>query len=49
MLHAKYQASDPSGFEEDFLDSFMYFYCLNLGLPGAGPSGILGPSFAQTW
>ena len=27
----------------------MYFYGLNLGLPGAGPSSNLGPSFEQTW
>ena len=27
----------------------MYFYDLNLGPPGAGPSWTLGPSFEQTW
>ena len=27
----------------------MYFYGLNLGPNGAGPSWTLGPSFKQTW
>ena len=27
----------------------MYFFDLNLGPPGAGPSWNLGPSFEQTW
>ena len=44
MLHTKFQASKPSGSEdEDFLIFSMYFYSSNLG-PLA-----LGPSFEQTW
>ena len=50
MLHPRFQASKPSGSEEeDFLIFSMYFYGLNLGPPGPGPSWILGPSFEQTW
>ena len=50
MLHTRFQASKPSGSEEkDFLIFFMYFYGLNPGPPGGGPSWILGPSFEQTW
>ena len=50
MLHTRYQASKPNGSEaEDFLIFFMYFYGLNPGPPGAGPSWILGPSFENTW
>ena len=32
-----------------FFNIFMYFYGLNLGPPGAGPSWNLEPSFEQTW
>ena len=44
MLHTEFQASEPSGSEEeDFLIFFfIYFYDLN---PGAGPSRTLRPSF----
>ena len=48
MLQSKFQASKPSGSEEeDFLIFSMYFYGLNLGLPGAGLSWPLGPWFEQ--
>ena len=49
MLHIRFQASKPSGSEKDFLIYFMYFYGLNLGPPGVGPSWSLGPLFEQTW
>ena len=51
MLHNKFQASEPSGSEEeDFLIFFfMYFYDSNQGTPGPGPSWFLGPLFKQTW
>ena len=47
MLHTEFQASEASGSkEEDFLIFFLiYFYDLNLGPPGAGPSWTLRPSF----
>ena len=47
MLHTKFQASKPSGSEEE--DLYMYFYGSNLGPPGQRPSWTLGPSFEQTW
>ena len=50
MIHTEFQASKPRVSEgEVFEYFFMYFYDLNLGPPGAGPSWILGPSFEQTW
>ena len=50
MLHTNIPTSKPSNSEEeDFLISSMYFNGLNLGPPGAGPSGILGPLFKQNW
>ena len=50
MLHTNFQASKPSGSEEEVFYYFsMYFYGLNLGHPGKEPSWILGPSFEQTW
>ena len=50
MLHTQFQASRPSDSEEEDFEYFsMYFYGLNLGAPGAGPSWTLGPSFEQTW
>ena len=50
MLHTNFQASKPSGSEEEDFENFsMYFYGLNLGPLGKEPSWILGPSFAQTW
>ena len=48
MLHTEFQASEPSGSEEDnflFFFFFIYFYDLNLGPPGAGPSWTPRPSF----
>ena len=49
-LHTKFPASKPSNSEkEDFLIFSMYFYGLNLGPPGMGPSWILGPLFEQNW
>ena len=42
MLHIKFQTSERSGIlEEDFFIFCMYFYGLNLGFPGAGPSWTL--------
>ena len=50
MLYIKFQTSEHSGSEEeDFEKGFIYFYGLNLGPPGAGPSWILGPSFEHPW
>ena len=46
MLHTELQASKPSGSEgEDLLIFSKYFYDLNLGRPGVGPSWTLRPSF----
>ena len=51
MLHTEYQASKPSGSEEE--EGFEYFsmrlYDLNQGPPGMGPSWFLGPLFEHTW
>ena len=50
MLNIQFQASRLKGSEEeDFLIFFYYVYHMNVGLPGAGPSCNLGPSFEQTW
>ena len=50
MQHNIFQASKPNSSEEEvFLIFFMYFYGLNLGPPGTGPSWILGPLFEQNW
>ena len=50
MLHAEFQASKPNGSEaENFLIFSMYFYGLNLRLPGVGPSWSLGPSSEHNW
>ena len=50
MLHTKFQASKPSGSEEEDLLIFLYvFLWLKLGTPGQRPSWTLGPSFEQTW
>ena len=43
MLHTEFQASEPSGSEEDHF-FYIYFYDLYLGPPGAGPSWTLRPS-----
>ena len=47
MLHTEFQASEPSGSEEDdfliFFFFYIYFYDLYLGPPGAGPSWTLQP------
>ena len=48
MLQIKFHTSGPSGSKEDFFKYIsMHFYCSNIGLPGAGPSWTLGPSFVQ--
>ena len=49
MLHIKFQTSEHSGSEDEDLKKKKYFYGLNLGPPGAGPSCTQGPSFEQTW
>ena len=50
MLHTKFQASKPSGSEEeDFLIIFNVFLWLEPRSPGQRPSWTLGPSFEQTW
>ena len=50
MLHTKFQASKPSGSEEEDLKKFLYvFLRLKPGTPGQRPSWTLGPSFEQTW
>ena len=50
MLHTKFQASKPSGSEEeDFEIVSTYFYGLNLGPPGTRPSWTLVPLFKETW
>ena len=51
MLHNKFQTSEQSGSEDDDFEKniYIYFYGLNLGPPGAGPSCTQGPSFEQTW
>ena len=50
MLHTKFQASKPSGFEaEDFSIFFYVFLWLKPRTPGQRPSWTLGPSFEQTW
>ena len=46
MLHI---AAEQSGSEEEDFEFFYYFYGLNLGPPGMGPSYTQGPSFEQTW
>ena len=50
MLHTEFQAPSQEVLKEKLFEYFsMYFYDLNLGPPGAGPSWTLGPSFEQTW
>ena len=50
MLYTKFQASEPSGFEEeDFLTYFYAFLWFEPRTPGQRPSSTLGPSFEQTW
>ena len=39
MLHTEFQAPKPSGSEEE--DFCIFFYNLNLGPPGTGPSWTL--------
>ena len=44
MLHIIFHTPVNSGSEEeDFEKVFIYFYGLNLGPPGAGPSCTQGP------
>ena len=51
MLYTQFQASKPSGSEEDdfFLYFSMYFNGSHLRPSGKGPSWTPGPSFEQTW
>ena len=50
MLHTQFQASKPSGSEEeDFLIIFYVFVWLEPRFCGQRPSWTLGPSFEQTW
>ena len=50
MLYTQFQASKPSGSEEeDFLYFSMYFNGSHLRPSGKGPSWSPGPSFEQTW
>ena len=49
MLHTKFQASKPSGSEEDFSMFFYVFLWLKSRTPGLRPSLTQGPSFEQTW
>ena len=50
MLHTQFQASEPSGSEEeDFLKKFYVFLRFEPRTPGQRPSWTLGPSFEQTW
>ena len=50
MIYIKFQISGHSGSEEeDFEKVFIYFYSLNQGPPGAGPSCTQGPSTEQNW
>ena len=39
MLHTEFQASKPSGSEEDFKYFHLYFYGSNLGPPARGHLG----------
>ena len=47
MLHTKFQASEPSGSEEEYFLLFFFFVFLwfESRTPGAGPYGTLRPSF----
>ena len=50
MLHTQFQASEPSGSEEeDFLKIFYVFLRLEPKSPGQRSSWTLGPSLKQTW
>ena len=50
MQHNKFQASLSQVVLKKIFEYFsMYFYGLNIGPPGAGPSWTQGPSFEQTW
>ena len=50
MLHTQFQASKPSGSEEeDFLIVFYVFLWLESRSPDKRPSWTLGVSFEQTW
>ena len=42
MLHTRFQASEASGYEEDFLIFSTYFYGSNLGLSKCGHFGPQG-------
>ena len=47
MLYTKFQASKPSGSEEDFLIYFYAFLWFEPRTPGQRLSWTLGPSFEQ--
>ena len=50
MLHTKFQASKPSGSEEeDFLIFFYAFLWFEPMTPDQRPSWTQGPSFEQNW
>ena len=50
MSDTKFQASEPSGCEEeDFCIFAMYFYGSNPGPSGVGPFWTWGPLFEQIW
>ena len=50
MLHTKFQASKPSGSEEDdFLIFFYAFLWFEPMTPDQKPSWTQGPSFEQNW
>ena len=50
MLHTKFQASRPSGSEEEiFLIFFYLFLWFEPTTPDQRPSWTLAPSFEQTW
>ena len=50
MLQIKFQASEPSGSEEeDFLIFYYVFLWFELRTPWRGPSRTFGPLYRQTW
>ena len=49
MLHTKFKHQGQVVLKKIFEYISMYFYGLNLGLPGPRTSWTLGPSFEQTW
>ena len=49
MLHTIFQASEPSGSEEEDFKVFYVFSWFSPRTPGAGPFWTLKPLFEQTW